>query len=69
MKSKILFVAVSLSILAVGCGASTPELSKEEQKDMDKLFREGIKPDNGAAPGATPSATTGGSKPMNQDAG
>ena len=69
MKSRILCAVASLSVLAIGCGASKPELTKDEQKDMDTLFREGIKPNNGSAPGTTPSATTGGTKPMNQDAG
>lgn len=72
MKSRIALVGLaSLAVLAAGCTASKPELTPDEQKDMDKLFREGIKPNNGASPsgGTTPAAGTTGSKPMNQDAG
>lgn len=68
MKVRLLVSAFALAILTVGCTASKPELTKDDQAQMDKLFREGIKPDSGATSGgATPAQ--GSPKPMNQDAG
>lgn len=69
MNVRILLAVIGLSVLVVGCGASKPELTKEDQVQMDKLFKEGIKPDSGATTGGPAPATGGQPKPMNQDAG
>ena len=67
MNFRYVIVVAAAAALLVGCGAEKPELNKADQASMDKLFREGIKPNNGNAPGATPGSKDG--KAMNQDTG
>lgn len=68
---KLSLLALACGVLALsGCNSSNPELSKDDQAAMDKLFKEGIKhpSDNGNAGGKTAVPANQG-KPLNQDAG
>ncbi len=72
MKKRLgILILVSLAGCAmVGCSSQQSDLSKDEKAQMDKLFREGIKPPS--TPGATPQrggATGGQGGPLNPETG